>query len=131
MTVSPPWRWEAARGPSSSTGLRHCEQLRLVPKDILYTRDGLPVRAGRLFPFNPNALDKHWERQRTLLGHADDPEWVWHTFRHTYGTRLIQRGKRLEDIAKLMGHSSLQVTLRYAKISPANLYDAIQVLDDD
>lgn len=84
-----------------------------------------------LFPFNPNSLDKHWERQRTLLGHADDPEWVWHTFRHTYGTRLIQRGKRLEDIAKLMGHSSLQVTLRYAKISPANLYDAIQVLDDD
>lgn len=54
---------------------------------------------------------------------------VFHTLRHTFASRLVQNGKTLEVVSKLLGHSSLQMTMRYAHLSRNQLIDAVQSLD--
>lgn len=40
-----------------------------------------------------------------------------HCLRHTYATELLNAGMSLECLEKLLGHSSLEVTRRYARLS--------------
>ncbi|MCU7505185.1 MAG: site-specific integrase [Ignavibacteria bacterium] len=53
-----------------------------------------------------------------------------HKFRHTYATILVQRGERLEDIKKLLGHSSITETEIYAHHKPDQLHDKVTHLDN-
>lgn len=41
----------------------------------------------------------------------------YHTLRHTFGTRLGERGERIEVIAELMGHADISMTRRYVHSS--------------
>jgi len=40
-----------------------------------------------------------------------------HCLRHTFATELLNAGMRLECLEKLMGHTSLEVTRRYARLT--------------
>ena len=40
-----------------------------------------------------------------------------HCLRHTYATELLNAGMRLECLETLMGHTSLEVTRRYARLT--------------
>ena len=46
-----------------------------------------------------------------------------HQLRHTLATQAINRGMTLEAIATLLGHRSLDMTLRYAKIANRTVAD--------
>ena len=37
----------------------------------------------------------------------------WHTFRHTFGTKLAAAGVPIQTVSKLMGHSDISVTAQY------------------
>ena len=52
------------------------------------------------------------------------------TTRHTFASRMAQRGIPLKAIQELLGHGSMQMTMRYAHLSPNNLKDAVRVLED-
>ena len=39
---------------------------------------------------------------------------TWHTFRHTFASRLTGNGADLVTVKELLGHSSVSVTMRYA-----------------
>jgi len=43
---------------------------------------------------------------------------VIHTLRHTFASWLVQRGTPLYTVSKLMGHSSIKMTERYAHLAP-------------
>lgn len=53
---------------------------------------------------------------------------VFHTLRHTFGSWLAQKGVPLYTIAELMGHSTLEMTKRYSKLSPDTKRDALSLL---
>ena len=56
-----------------------------------------------------------------------------HQLRHTLATQAINRGMRLEAIASLLGHRSMEMTLTYAKITDrvvADEYEAISAKID-
>ncbi|WP_321401745.1 site-specific integrase [Maridesulfovibrio sp.] len=55
---------------------------------------------------------------------------VFHTLRHTFASWLVQRGTPLYTVAKLMGHSTLAMTERYAHLAPDNLKAAVAVLEN-
>lgn len=55
---------------------------------------------------------------------------VFHTLRHTFASWLVQRGTPLYTVAKLMGHSTLAMTERYAHLAPDNLKAAMAVLEN-
>ncbi|WP_431305657.1 site-specific integrase [Sediminicoccus sp. BL-A-41-H5] len=52
----------------------------------------------------------------------------YHDLRHTFASRLAQRGVPLLQVGKLLGHSSLRMTQRYAHPALENLRDAIAAL---
>ena len=61
--------------------------------------------------------------KRAGIGHAHP-----HQLRHTLATQAINRGMRLEAIAALLGHRSMEMTLTYARIADrvvADEYEAV------
>jgi len=55
---------------------------------------------------------------------------VFHTLRHTFASWLVQNGVDLYTVQKLMGHSTIAMTERYAHLAPDNLKDAVRKLED-
>lgn len=53
----------------------------------------------------------------------------FHDLRHTFATRLVQLGKDLYKVQKLLGHKTPSMTQRYAHHYPESLRDAVEVLD--
>ena len=49
----------------------------------------------------------------------------FHTSRHTWATRALRRGMRIEHVSKLLGHKSIKTTQKYAKIVNADLDKAM------
>lgn len=48
---------------------------------------------------------------------------TFHRLRHTYATTLLTGGVSLPSLMKLLGHKRIEMTLRYAKVTPAHLRD--------
>ncbi len=81
-------------------------------------------------PLRPGLLKGPLERALRRAGIARDQGRIgWHDVRHTYGSHLAMRGVPLKVIQELMGHASLDMTMRYAHLSPETKQNAVQVLD--
>ena len=53
----------------------------------------------------------------------------FHTSRHTWATRALRKGMRIEYVSKLMGHASIKTTQIYSKIVNAELDKAMDVFN--
>ena len=53
----------------------------------------------------------------------------WHVLRHTFASHLAMLGEPLKAIQELMGHSTIQMTMRYAHLSPAARRASVMRLD--
>lgn len=60
---------------------------------------------------------------------AGVPVVTWHDFRHTCASHLVMRGADLRYVMEQLGHSSIQVTMRYAHLAPAHRERMIGLLD--
>jgi integrase len=54
----------------------------------------------------------------------------WHDLRHTFASRLVMAGVDIRTVQELMGHKTIQVTLRYAHLAPVHQLEAVQRLCD-
>jgi len=61
---------------------------------------------------------RHWKK---LLKKAGIEKMRIHDTRHLIGNTLVNKGESLENISKLLGHSSISVTKRYAKTTLATV----------
>jgi integrase len=77
----------------------------------------LPRQHERLFAKNDGGVLRP-ECTLKVLHRACDRAGVkrigWHGLRHTYATRLCQRGVPLRNVQALLGHTSIVTTTRYA-----------------
>lgn len=71
-----------------------------------------------------------FDRAKEAAGLKDDPEVVPHILRHTHASWLVQRGVPIQVVSKLLGHSSITITMRYAKLAPDNLLEVTNCLPD-
>jgi integrase len=137
------------------TGLRRAEQWRLKWSDI--GLDGRSLRVmqaksgeGRWVPVNRTAREaldalyslregdavcrgtasglvrRRWARALVRAGVGD---FRWHDLRHTFASKLAIAGTPIHTIQRLLGHSTIEMTMRYAHLSPGHLADAVAVLD--
>jgi len=60
---------------------------------------------------------------------AGIPDFRFHDLRHTFATRLVQRGIDLYKVQRLLGHKTSHMTQRYAHHSPESLRDGVNVLN--
>jgi len=61
---------------------------------------------------------------------AGIPHCCFHDLRHTFATRLVLAGVDLATVSELLGHSSIEMTMRYAHPSPENRRRAVELLSD-
>lgn len=53
----------------------------------------------------------------------------WHVLRHTFASHLVMRGAPLKAVQELMGHATIEMTMRYAHLSPDVRHAAARLLD--
>jgi len=54
----------------------------------------------------------------------------FHDLRHTFATNLIMSGVDLVTVSKILGHASIQMTMRYAHPTPENMQRAVDALGE-
>jgi integrase len=58
------------------------------------------------------------------------PDIRFHDLRHTFATLTLAKGANVKPVSKMLGHSSIRVTLDvYAHIMPGMQSDALKTLD--
>ena len=124
-----------------SSGMAYIDTQKLKPEDIHYDADGncyiykerqkTGVKyTAVVFPEGVEILKKYnyklpsisnqkgnayLKEIQTICGISKTLH--FHLFRKTYGTRLLNRGVRLETVSKCLGHSSTQITqMAYSKL---------------
>lgn len=137
-----------------NTGMRKGELTALTWDDIDLSNKVLTVRAGyaksgeaRHIPLNSEALTvlrtmrKHQSGQGRLfdvgsitkawkgvLLAAEIEDFRFHDLRHTFASNLVMAGVALNTIRELMGHSEIEMTLRYAHLAPSHKAEAVATL---
>ena len=53
----------------------------------------------------------------------------WHALRHSFASHLVMRGASLKAVQELLGHSSIQMTMRYAHLAPEVVNETVRLLD--
>ena len=75
-----------------------------------------------LQPVLDELFNSHLDRSNTV------DRVVIHTFRHTFGSLLAIAGTPIYTIKKLMNHSNIEMTMRYAKLAPDSGFDSVRNL---
>ena len=92
---------------------------------------GIPVTNDAYLVQNPrtgkpyNDFQVSFSRARAAVGINDVRV---HDLRHTYASLLIQNGVSLYEVQKLLGHSSPNMTQRYAHLNPNSLKQIVNNL---
>ncbi len=81
-------------------------------------------------------LNSHREAYRLVstvfenaVERAEIENFHFHDLRHTFASRLVMAGIDLRTVQVLMGHKTINMTIRYAHLAPEHLKRAIEVLD--
>lgn len=103
--------------PDSKTGARRIPLPQLA-RDILARLPRTPgnpyVIEGKLPGGYATDLQHPWRRIREK---AQLPEVRIHDLRHTYASNAVSSGMPIQMVGRLLGHSQLQTTMRYAHLA--------------
>src|SRR5260370_66389 len=81
-----------------------------------------------------DALPTHGQRRAgggSAAGSATLPTMPWYQCtRHPFASRWVQAGGSLAKLAEILGHSTTEVTLRYAHLAPGNFTEHERQLVD-
>jgi len=91
-----------------------------------------PSETDRLKVFNAissaTAMTNKNLRKIALLANIDK-KISFHSARHSWAVRALQKGMRIEYVSKLMGHASVKHTEVYARVLNAELDKAMNIFD--
>jgi integrase len=70
-------------------------------------------------------IERAWRKTLSL---AKIQNFRFHDLRHTFASRLVQRGVSIQVVKELLGHSDITTTMRYAHLAPIDLIQATDKL---
>jgi len=79
-------------------------------------------QAGHKRPFGNMRTDDASMWFRKVADHLGMNDVVLYTCRHTCASRLVQRGADLRRVMQWMGHTNINTTMRYAKLTPGDIF---------
>jgi integrase len=92
-----------------------------------------PVPAQRVGPLFKARDGLAWGQMRTAFESACTRAGIlycrFHDLRHTAASHFVMRGRSLQEVKEVLGHSDFRMTLRYAHLSPKHLRSAVEALD--
>lgn len=99
---------------------------------LLNSRDRRPLGddpTDRIFPMNFDEWrDTRWKDAFTTTGLPYRPPYE---LRHTFATLALERGVPIETLSKLLGHTTIDITLKfYAKFTRRKLEQDVALLDN-
>jgi len=76
-------------------------------------RDGEPM----------TRIDNAWDTVKEMAGL---PDFRFHDCRHHFASRLVMAGVPLNTVRDLLGHASIEMTMKYAHLAPETLAEAVE-----
>jgi len=73
----------------------------------------------------PVSMTCAWDTIRKKVG---IPEVRLHDLRHSFASFLVNSGRSLYEVQKLLGHHDPKVTMRYAHLSPQSMLEAVNIV---
>lgn len=102
-----------------------------LTSDVVTALRSLPQVHTRVFTYQGRSLKytnsyKHLAKFCKIAG---IPHTSWHPLRHTFATHLYAKGAYLKSVQDLMGHSTINMTMRYTHVVPEVLRATVNLLD--
>lgn len=118
------FRWETTKNAQTRT-----VGLNLAARDAIQHSRDMGV-ASPWAHIDYSKFRRAFDRAKHHAGLGADTEVVPHILRHTHASWLVQRGVPIQVVSKLLGHSTITITMRYAKLAPDNLIEVTACLPD-
>ncbi len=94
----------------------------ITEKGLLFRPDAAKQRAGKAgLPIHYTTIQQRWKGYCQLA----KVDATVHQLRHTFATRLVNEGKPLEVVQKVLGHRNPATTQRYAVVSDETVRRAL------
>ena len=98
-------------------------RIKLLPEAIRIIEKYRSNERETLLPFIGYATYQSYLKALRLRAGISFP-FTTHTARHTFATLItLERGVPIETVSKMLGHSNVSMTERYAKVTPQKLFE--------
>jgi site-specific recombinase XerD len=71
-------------------------------------------------------VHREWQ---AMLKEANIEDFRWHDMRHDFASQLVMRGVDIYTVCKMLNHSDVKITMKYAHLAPKQKLNAVQVLN--
>ena len=80
-----------------------------------------PSAEFRRYPGGKRELQRVDKSFETILDEAGTTNFRFHDLRHTFASWYMMNGGDLYELAKILGHSNIKMTERYAKLAKSHI----------
>lgn len=98
-----------------------------ISSRLVEALEALPNRGANMRVFGiTDTVKRSWATAKRVAGVTD---LKFHDLRHTCATRLVQGGLPIAEVSRILGHTNIATTFRYANVDDTTLDRAVAILE--